>query len=65
MRKKEIEYLRGQIKHNKTVIELVKQNSLWSQIYTTPELKEAFIQGIMYVNDVFDKFIPDAKEEKS
>ena len=57
MTKKEREYLQAQIKNNNLVIKKVEKGEQWADIYTTKELKEAFIQGLNYANEVFDAFI--------
>lgn len=57
MTKKEREYLQKQIQNNKEIIKQVEEGKLWADIYNTEELRIAFVQGLYYANDVFDKFI--------
>ncbi len=57
MTKKEKVYLQMQIEHNKIVIKKVESGEFWNDIFKTEEQKQAFIQGLFYANDVFDKFI--------
>lgn len=57
MTKKEREYLQKQIQDNKEKIRQVEKGELWTDIYNTEELRIAFIQGLYYANDIFDKFI--------
>lgn len=57
MTSKEKVYFKWVIAENKRIIEEVENGELWDDIYTTKELKIAFIQGMHMGNDVFDKFI--------
>lgn len=57
MTKSEKEYLKQQITHNKDVMKKVESGQMWGEIFKTEEQKLAFIQGLHYANDVFDKFI--------
>lgn len=57
MTKSEKRYLQDQVEHNKKIIEQVEKGELWADIFKTEELRLAFIQGLNYANDVFDKFI--------
>jgi len=57
MTKQEREYLQKEIEVNKSVIKRVESGKLWADIYKTKELRLAFIQGMVLVNDVLDKYV--------
>jgi len=57
MTKDERKYLQMIIKENKEIIKQVESGKLWADIYTTDELRLAYIQGLGRANDIFDKFV--------